>query len=119
FEATRRAYMRGLAATLRIRPAVYAVWIALSLLVVPMYMLAPQELAPTEDQGAIMGQIEAPPNASLELVSLYTAQVQRIFASFPEFSHSFQLTQPTGGFGGMLLVPWERRARSVFPIEYE
>jgi multidrug efflux pump len=119
FDAIRRVYARALAGTLNSRPAVYAVWITLSLLVVPMYMFSPKELAPNEDQGVVFGAIDVPANASLEQVTIYSAEVQRIFKSTPEFASSFQISFPTGGFGGLLLEPWEERERSVFPIEAE
>ena len=45
--------------TLSARPAVYIVWIVLSLLSVPMFLMAPKELAPAEDQGIILGIVEA------------------------------------------------------------
>jgi multidrug efflux pump len=119
FEWVRRGYVRALAATLRARPAVYAVWITLTLAVVPLYMFSPKELAPLEDQGVMFGSIDAPANASLELVSEFTAEVNRIFQSTPEFAYSFQISLPTGGFGGMLVKPWKDRARSIFPIQAE
>src|SRR6476659_5691789 len=50
FDRLRRTYGRVLDATLSARPAVYIVWIVLSLLTYPMYKMAPQELAPAEDQ---------------------------------------------------------------------
>jgi multidrug efflux pump len=119
FERLKSGYTRGLAATLRFRPAVYAVWITLAVLVIPMYMFSAKELAPIEDQSVVFGAIETPANASLEQVTTYTAQVGRIFKSTPEFEHSFQITFPTQGFGGMLLKSWRDRKRSVFPIQAE
>ena len=119
FERTRRGYERALGATLRARPAVYVLWIALTLLVIPLYMFSPKELAPLEDQGAVFGTIDAPANASLEQITAFTAEVNRIFETTPEFAYSFQLTFPTGGFGGMLVKPWRDRDRSIFPIHDE
>jgi multidrug efflux pump len=119
FERLKSGYTRGLAATLRFRPAVYAVWITLSLLIIPMYMFSAKELAPIEDQSVVFGAIETPANASLEQVTTYTEQVGRIFKSTPEFEHSFQITFPTQGFGGMLLKSWRDRERTVFPIQAE
>jgi multidrug efflux pump len=119
FDALKTRYSRMLAATLGFRPAVYAVWIALSLLLVPLYMFSPGELAPHEDQSFVFGAIDVPANASLEQVTTYSAQVGRIFASTPEFMHSFQISFPTSGFGGIALKPWTERKRSVFPIEHE
>ncbi|MGE0871028.1 MAG: efflux RND transporter permease subunit [Kofleriaceae bacterium] len=119
FERTRGAYMRRLEGTLRHRFLVYVIWAVLSLLVVPLYMFSPKELAPTEDQGAVFGALDVPPNASLEQISMYADQVNRIFKTTPEFEQSFQVSFPTGGFGGLLLKPWAQRDRTVFPIEFE
>jgi multidrug efflux pump len=119
FAALKRGYGRALDATLGARPAVYAVWITLSLLAIPMYMFAPKELAPNEDQGVIFGAIDVPANASLEQITLYSAQVNQIFESTPEFASSFQISFPSGGFGGLLLKSWEDRDRSVFQIQPE
>jgi multidrug efflux pump len=119
FERVRSGYARALGATLRSRRAVYAVWIALTLAVIPLYMFSPKELAPLEDQGVIFGSVEAPANATLELVTTFTSQVNRIFQAEPEFAYSFQISLPTGGFGGMLVKPWTDRARPIFPIQAE
>ena len=119
FDAVRRTYGRALDATLSARPAVYTVWIVLSLLVVPMYMFSPNELAPNEDQGVMFGAIDVPANATLEQLLPYTAQVDRIFEKVPEFDHSFQITFPNTGFGGMLVKPWEERKRTIFQIQEE
>jgi multidrug efflux pump len=119
FDAVRGRYTRMLAGTLGYRPAVYAVWIVLALLLVPMYMFSPGELAPHEDQSFVFGAIDVPANATLEQVTTYSSQVADAFAATPEFMHSFQISFPTGGFGGMALKPWTQRQRSVFPVEHE
>ncbi len=119
FEFLKRTYARMLGATLKARPAVYIVWIGLSLLVIPMYLFSPSELAPNEDQGVVFGVVDVPPNATLEQLTPYTEQVFRAFKSTPEFDHSFQITFPSFGFGGILVKPWEERKRSIFPIQEE
>jgi multidrug efflux pump len=119
FEWLKDAYDRGLGATLAKRPAVYLVWGVLTLLVVPMYIFSPKELAPNEDQGVVFGAMDAPPNATLEQLTPYTGQIQDIFTSTPEYDHSFQLTLPTRGFNGMIVKPWDERERSIFPIQEE
>jgi multidrug efflux pump len=119
FERLRRFYERLLGGTLRMRPLVYAVWIALTLLLVPMYLFSPAELAPNEDQGVVFGAIDVPPNATLEQLQPYTKQVYENFSSVPEFYQSFQVTFPTQGFGGALMKPWDQRQRSIFPIQAE
>jgi multidrug efflux pump len=119
FDAFRRAYLRMLDGTLRSRGAVYATWVVLTLVVVPLYMFSPNELAPNEDQGVVFGAIDVPANATLEQLMPYTEAVQEKYASTPEFDHSFQITFPTGGFGGMLVKPWDERKRNIFAIQEE
>ena len=119
FQRIKDRYSRMLAVTLANRPAVYIVWGVLSLLVVPMYMFSAKELAPTEDQGVVFGKVDVPANATMEQITPFTEKVYRNFASTPEFSHSFQLTFPSGGFGGMIVKPWEERKRSIFQIHQE
>jgi multidrug efflux pump len=119
FDGIRSFYTRALDVTLSIRPVIYGIWITLTVLVVPMYMFSPQELAPNEDQGVCFGAIDVPANASLEQLVPYTEQVNRIFQSEPEFDHSFQITFPSSGFGGVLVKSWEQRKRSIFPIQEE
>jgi len=119
FDAVRRRYLRILDRSLHRRGPVVVVWIVLSLLVVPMYMFSPPELAPIEDQGGMFTSFDVPPNGSLEQVTTYTEAVEKIFRDVPEFDHSFQIVFPTGGFGGLLVKPWHERERSIFPIQAE
>jgi multidrug efflux pump len=117
FEAVKRTYGRALAFTLRMRGMVYAFWIVLTILIVPMYTFSAKELAPNEDQGVVFGAIDVPANATLEQLTPYTEEVNRYFLDLPEFDHSFQLTTPTFGFGGVLVKPWRERKRTIFPIQ--
>ena len=119
FESLKRGYTRMLDRTLKARPLVYIFWIGLTLLIFPLYMFSPAELAPNEDQGVVFGAIDVPPNSTLENLTPYTHQVFEIFSSVPEFAQSFQITFPTNGFGGALMKPWSQRKRSIFPIQEE
>ena len=119
FQRIKARYSRMLAGTLANRPAVYIVWGVLSLLVVPMYMFSAKELAPTEDQGVVFGKVDTPANATMEQVTPFTEKIFRNFQSIPEFSSSFQITFPSGGFGGMIVKPWEERTRSIFQLQQE
>ena len=119
FQRIKARYSRMLAGTLANRPAVYIVWGVLSLLVVPMYLFSAKELAPTEDQGVVFGKVDTPANATMEQVTPFTEKVFRNFQSIPEFNSSFQITFPSGGFGGMIVKPWEERKRSIFQIQQE
>ena len=116
FERLRSAYGRLLDATLAARPAVYTVWIVLTLLTVPMFTMSARELAPTEDQGVIFGILDAAANATLEQNSRFAAAVNQVFMSVPETDFTFQITFPSAGFGGMVVKPWDERKRNVFQI---
>ncbi len=121
FDRLKKFYGRIIDTTLAARPAVYLVWIGLSLLMVPMFMMAwrGKELAPTEDQGVVFGIVEGPPNATIEQTSFYTEAVNKSFEKVPETAHTFQLTFPDSGFSGMILKPWGERKRTVFQIQPE
>ncbi|HEV2393944.1 MAG TPA: efflux RND transporter permease subunit [Verrucomicrobiae bacterium] len=118
FDQLRRIYGRVLDATLSARPAVYTVWLVLSLLMLPMFMMVWQtkELAPPEDQGFIMGIIEAPADATIDQTTFYTDAVNRELLSVPEGSQTFQVTSPNSGFAGVVLKPWGERKRTVFQL---
>ena len=116
FEAIRDRYARALGRTLRARRAVYAVWIALSLAVIPLYVFSFTELAPTKDRGIVFGAVDPPANATLEQMVGYTNQIEKHFESIPEFDSSFQITFPNAAFGGMVVKPWSERSRSIHEI---
>lgn len=116
FVRLRAAYGRRLDATLAARPAVYTVWVVISLLSVPMFTMSAKELAPNEDQGVIFGIVDASANSTLDQTSAFTAAANKVFLSVPETDFTFQVTQPTSGFSGMVTKPWDQRKRSVFAI---
>jgi multidrug efflux pump len=116
FNRLRESYGRRLDATLRARPAIYTIWIVVSLLTVPLFTMSAKELAPTEDQGVIFGIIDAAANSTLDQNSRFAAAVNRVFLSIPETDFTFQITQPNSGMGGMVAKPWDKRTRNIFQI---
>ncbi len=116
FRRLRETYGRLLDATLAARPAVYAVWIVVTILTVPMFNMSAKELAPTEDQGVIFGIVDAAANSTLDQNSFFAAETNRIFQSIPETDFTFQLTFPNSGFSGMVTKPWDERKRNIFQI---
>ncbi len=116
FDRVRARYNNVLDVTLRNRPAVYIIWVFIALLSVPMYIFSAKELAPTEDQGVIFGIVQGPGNATLDQASLYAQTANKAFSSFDETEFTFQITSPSGGFGGMVLKPWDERDRTVFEV---
>jgi multidrug efflux pump len=116
FKRFRKLYGRLLDITLDARPAVYAVWIILGLLAIPMFRMAPSELAPLEDEGALFSIIDAPASSSLELTSHFSRAADEIFQSVPEKDFTFEIVFPTSGFGGIITKPWDQRERTPFEI---
>lgn len=116
FDAIRRAYSRVLDATLSARFVIYILWIGLGVLAALMYQNSAKELAPTEDQGVIFGILQTPATSTLEPMSAAAAAVNDAYMSVPETAYTFQLTNPGGGFAGMVLEPWGERDRTAFEI---
>jgi multidrug efflux pump len=119
FDRLRRAYGRVLDGTLSARPAVYIVWVALSLLAIPFFIMSPKELAPMEDQSIVFGIVEAPADATIDQTTFYTEAVNRELMSVPEAEQTFQVTFANNGFAGLVLKPWGQRKRTVFQVTPE
>jgi multidrug efflux pump len=113
FEGVRRAYSRTLSGTLQYRPVVLVLWALVVLLIVPFYMFSQRELAPAEDQGVVFGVIQASANSTIDQTNLFTDQVYDVYHAFPESDSIFQITSPSGGFGGMVTKPWSQRKKTA------
>lgn len=120
----REAYGRALGATLKARPAVYLVWVLVSLCTVPMYMFSPKELAPTEDQSVLFGIINTAANATTDQNAVYTKAAEQVMQDRPEAALTFQFLFPPSigatlgadGFSGVVLKPWGQRTRTASQI---
>ena len=113
FESVRSLYSRLLTGTLQYRPVVFVLWLIVVALIVPFYMFSQRELAPAEDQGVVFGVIQSSANATLDQTNLFTQQVYDVYRGFPESDSIFQITQPSGGFGGMVTKPWSQRKKTA------
>ncbi len=113
FDRVRGLYTRLLAGTLQYRPVVLTLWVIVALLMIPFYMFSQRELAPTEDQGVVFGVIQSSANSTLDQTNLFTSQVYDVYKSFPEMGSVFQITNPSGGFGGMVTKPWSQRTKTT------
>ncbi|HVZ64905.1 MAG TPA: efflux RND transporter permease subunit [Lacunisphaera sp.] len=127
FDKVRRTYGHALSATLRSRPFVYVIWVVVGLMPIPMYVLSPKELAPTEDQGVMFGYVIAPANTTADQNMIYAKAAEDAFLKTPEVDATFQVMFPSSnpiaaaqgvnGFSGMVLKPWHHpRQRTVFQI---
>ncbi|MDB6173308.1 MAG: efflux pump, family, inner rane protein AcrB/AcrD/AcrF family [Chthoniobacteraceae bacterium] len=116
FDALRNGYVRMLGNTLKWRPVTLTLAVIVILLMAPFYMMSQSELAPKEDQGVVLGIVQAAPNSTIDQTSRYTEKVNDVFQSIPETTTTFQITQPFGGFSGMVTKPWSERKRSTEQI---
>jgi multidrug efflux pump len=117
FDGVREWYMRMLGNTLRYRPVILTLWAIVALLIVPFYMFSQRELAPSEDQGVVFGIVQASPNSTIDQTKMFATKVNDVYESFPETKNTFQITYPTGGFGGMVAKPWSERKRTAQDLQ--
>ncbi len=117
FDALHRRYEALLHRTLNFVPVtgVFALIVLGSIYF--LYAGAKSELAPQEDQGVLIASSSAAPNATLQQRELYTKQVYEKFASHPETDHVFQLNVPGRTIAGMVLKPWDERARTATQLQ--
>jgi multidrug efflux pump len=113
FDSLRNGYTRMLTGTLRYRPVVLVVWVFVAVLMVPFYMFSQRELAPSEDQGVVFSILQTSSNSTLDQTKMFAEQVADVYRSFPEADSIFQLTFPTGGFGGFVTKPWSERTKTT------
>ena len=117
FESLHRRYERLLHGTLDYVPvtAVFALIVLGSIYF--LYAGAKSELAPQEDQGVLIASSTGAANATLQQRELYTRQVYEKFAAHPETDHVFQLDVPGRTIAGMVLKPWDERARTATQLQ--
>jgi multidrug efflux pump len=113
FDSVRRAYTRSLRNTLQYRPVVLALWAIVALLMAPFYMFSQRELAPSEDQGVVFSILQGSANATIDQTKMFAQQVAEVYGAFPETASTFQITGPSGGFGGMVTKPWSERTKTA------
>jgi multidrug efflux pump len=113
FDSLRTRYTRTLTGTLRYRPVVLTLWAIVGSLMVPFYMFSQRELAPNEDQGVVFSILQTSANSTLDQTKMFAEQVADVYRSLPESASIFQLTFPTGGFGGFVTKPWSERTKTT------
>jgi len=122
FDALRHGYQRRLHGALETK-SVIALFGAIVLVSCAfLYMTAPKEQAPLEDEGFIFSIAQADPSATLDYVERYTEEVTRIAKGVPEVQDYFLFNGGFGGSGGgaspmamagFVLKPWSERERST------
>jgi multidrug efflux pump len=110
-------YHATLASVLRHRWITLATGAAIVTAMVVLQLSLPDELAPTEDQGAVVGFATAPEGATLEYTNRYALQMEKAYEELvPEVVDRFVVV----GFNGVTnaitfvrLKSWDERERSA------
>jgi len=122
FDKIQTGYQRRLHGALETK-AIIALFGAIVLVsCVFLYMTAPKEPAPLEDEGFVFAISQADPTATLDYVEGYTEEMSAIAQAVPEVQDYFLFNGGFGGSGGgaspmamagFVLKPWSERSRST------
>ncbi len=122
FEKLHHGYQRKLHGALETKSVIAAFGLIVLASCAFLYMGAPKEPAPMEDEGFIFSVASADPTATLDYVERFTSQIDNIVKGAPEIEGSFLFNGGFGGGGGgaspsamagFVLKPWSQRSRST------
>ncbi|MCE5234187.1 MAG: efflux RND transporter permease subunit [Mizugakiibacter sp.] len=122
FERVHGRYQRVLHGTLRTWQVPVVMGVLLLAGVAYLFNTSASELAPQEDQGIVLNQIQGPPDATAQQMQTYAHQVFEIAKQLPEYEQMFQITgapSTNQGFGGVLFKPWDKRGKSADQLQQE
>jgi len=120
--AMTRGYARVLGWTLRARWLVVLVAIGSGALSWSLLGSIKRELAPIEDRGVVLAQINGPDGATLDYTNRYARAIERVGEAYPEFDRVFaNIGNPTVAQGNVFFraVPWEDRKRTTQQMAQE
>jgi multidrug efflux pump len=117
--ALNRGYRSALVATLRARPAV--VLVALAVAGSSYFLLTglKSELAPVEDRGVLFTAGNAPEGSTIDFTSRYAERFEALLDRVPEVAHYFVIVGSqavTELISFSQLTPWEERSRTQMQI---
>ncbi len=112
-------YRTRLDRVLRLRWLTIGVAAAVVAGMVGLFLSLPDELAPAEDQGLIIGFGTAPEGATIDYTDRYARQMENIYEAVPEQNRFFKIVgfgSVTNAIGFIGLKPWNERERSAQQI---
>ena len=121
FEWLRAGYERRLHGALETRGVIAVFGVLVLVSCVLLYMSAPKEPAPLEDEGFIFAVGSADAYTTLDYVERYTSELETAVKEIPEVNDFFLFNGGFGGgggasnsaMGGFVLKPWSQRDRST------
>jgi multidrug efflux pump len=117
FERLRRGYERRLHNSLNYLPVTVVFALVVLSSIYFLFVTAHTELAPQEDEGVILAQSIAAPDATLRQRQLYSHQIYETFLHHPETEHVFQIDMPGQSIAGMAFKPWDQRTKSTNALQ--
>ncbi len=113
FEQVHHLYTRMLSSSLETIPVTL---LFAFIILGSIYFLAQgakSELAPTEDQGAVILSATSAPDATMTQRAMWDSHMNAIVLKLPETEHTFQIDVPGTEILGAVLKPWDQRARTA------
>jgi multidrug efflux pump len=85
-----------------------------------LYQMPQRELAPNEDQAAVLTAIKAPQHANLAYVERFTRKLHTVYTQVPETASTWIINGsdgPASSIGGINLSLWAERSRDASVIQ--
>lgn len=85
-----------------------------------LYSLPQRELAPSEDQAAVLTAIKAPQHVNLAYAEHFNRRLDQLYWQFPETESTWIINGtdgPSSSFGGINLSSWQQRTRSAAEVQ--
>ncbi|MGE0415792.1 MAG: efflux RND transporter permease subunit [Acetobacteraceae bacterium] len=117
FDRRRARYERRLEGSLKYRPVTYTFAVIILCSIYFLYTGSTSELAPQEDQGLVITDSVAAPDATLTQRELYSRQQYAMVKDLPELDSMFQIDVPGSSVGGLVLKPWDQRKRNATTLQ--
>lgn len=111
-EQLKNRYFKTLHGVLNYRSIVLVVAATVLMSCFFLYVNTTSELAPSEDEGALIISATGPEYANLNYMRAYTSQFYPLFKSYPATEDSFVLNgrgQVNNAIGIMIMKPWNKR----------
>lgn len=120
FASMQNFYRRRLINALKYRSVVVVFAIIVFASCIFMAATSQKQLAPQEDQGFVLTIANAPSYANLNYLTKYTAQLTKVYESFPSIQHFFVINgfpNASGAFSAAVMKPWAERKMSQSKLQ--
>jgi hydrophobe/amphiphile efflux-1 (HAE1) family protein len=122
FEKIGHYYRISLEFLIKFRWAVLVAALCIYACGILLFMSLQSQLTPPEDQGFVVGIVQAPASANLNYTADHSAEIARIYQQTPQVEHYFVINGFQGvnsAFTFAILKPWSERNISAFKLLYQ